>query len=191
MDGRTSLRTPGDGDMRSAVSAVHGLDTAKKMLDVEGTDEMLYAAGLASPPSVQRSTKSYLSFFVNRRYVRNSILAKAVETAYEGLLMTGRHPVVILNISLPPEEVDVNVHPTKLEVKFRNSQAVFRAVVKTIRQTLEKSPLPDMGAGPEDALAGQLWETVPQIIRGAACIAYGGTVIMPAIYWRRARKGCI
>ncbi len=161
VDGRTNLRTPGDGDMRSAVSAVYGLDTAKKLLDVEGTDEMLYAAGLASPPSVQRSTRSYLSFFVNRRYVRNSILAKAVETAYEGHLMTGRHPVVILNISIPPEEVDVNVHPTKLEVKFRNNQAVFRAVVKTVRQTLEKSPLPNIGAGPEDALAGQLWERFP------------------------------
>ena len=161
VDGRTSLRTPGDGDIRSAVSAVYGLDTAKKLLDVEGTDEMLYAAGLASPPSVQRSTKSYLSFFVNRRYVRNSILAKAVETAYEGLLMTGRHPIVILNVTLPPEEVDVNVHPTKLEVKFRNNQAVFRAVVKTIRQTLGKSPLPGVSVGPEDALAGQLWERFP------------------------------
>jgi DNA mismatch repair protein MutL len=93
--------------------------------------------------------------------VRNSILAKAVETAYEGHLMTGRHPVVILNISIPPEEVDVNVHPTKLEVKFRNSQSVFRAVVKTLRQTLEKSPLPGVSTGAEDALAGQLWERFP------------------------------
>jgi DNA mismatch repair protein MutL len=161
VDGRTNLRTPGDGDIRSPVSAVYGLDIAKKMQDVEGTDEMLYAAGLASPPSVQRSTKSYLSFFVNRRYVRNSILAKAVETAYEGLLMTGRHPIVILNVTLPPEEVDVNVHPTKLEVKFRNNQAVFKAVVKAIRQTLEKSPLPGVSVGPEDALGGQLWERFP------------------------------
>ncbi|MBN1689700.1 MAG: DNA mismatch repair endonuclease MutL [Dehalococcoidia bacterium] len=157
-DGRTSLRTPGDGDIRSAIAEVYGLDTAKKMLEVEGAAEMLYAAGLASPPSVQRATRSYLSFFVNRRYVRNSSLAKAVETAYEGLLMTGRHPVVVLNITLPPEEVDVNVHPTKLEVKFRNNQAVFRAVVKTLREALEKSPVPAVGAGREDALAGRFWE---------------------------------
>jgi len=158
VDGKTSLRTPGDSDIRSSVSAIYGLDTAKKMLEVEGADEMLYASGLASPPSVQRSTKTYLSFFVNRRYVRNSILAKAVETAYEGRLMTGRHPVVILNITVPPEEVDVNVHPTKLEVKFRNNQAIFKAVVKTLREALEKSPVPTFGAGGEDALAGQLWE---------------------------------
>ncbi|MBN1691436.1 MAG: DNA mismatch repair endonuclease MutL [Dehalococcoidia bacterium] len=158
-DGRISLRTPGDGDLRSAVAEVYGLDTAKKMLEVEGAAEMLYASGLASPPSVQRSTKSYLSFFVNRRYVRNSSLAKAVETAYEGLLMIGRHPVVVLNITLPPEEVDVNVHPTKLEVKFRNNQAVFRAVVKTLREAQEKAPVPRVGAGEEDALAGQLWDS--------------------------------
>ena len=111
IDGRTSLRTAGDADLRSAVSVVYGLDTARKMLEVEGTDGLLYIQGLASPPSVQRSSRSYLSFFVNRRYVRNSILAKAVETAYEGLLMSGRHPLAVLNITVPPEEVDVNVHP--------------------------------------------------------------------------------
>lgn len=161
VDGKTSLRTAGDSDIRSAVSAVYGLDTAKKMLDVEGSEDMLYASGLASPPTIQRSTRGCLSFFVNRRYVRNSMLAKAVEQAYEGFLMTGRHPVVVLNITLPPEEVDVNVHPTKLEVKFRNSQSVFRAVVKTLREALEKSPLPSISAGGEDAVAGQLWGKEP------------------------------
>lgn len=157
-DGRTSLRTAGDGDVRSAVAVVYGLDTAKKMLEIEGADDLLYAAGLASPPSVQRSARSYLSFFVNRRYVRNGSLAKAVETAYDGLIMTGRHPVVVLNISIPPEEVDVNVHPTKLEVKFRNNQLVFKAVVKALRDALEKSPLPPVALGAEGILTTPLWE---------------------------------
>ena len=158
IDGRTGLRTAGDADLRSAVSVIYGLDTARKMLEVEDINGMLYIQGLASPPSVQRSSRSYLSFFVNRRYVRNSILAKAVETAYQGLLMSGRHPLSILNITIPPEEVDVNVHPTKLEVKFRNNNNVFTAIVKALRDTLARSPLPSARSALEEASARPLWE---------------------------------
>jgi DNA mismatch repair protein MutL len=157
-DGRTALRTAGDAELRSAVSLIYGLDIAKKMLEVEGTDGLLYIQGLTCPPSVQRSSRSYLSFFVNRRYVRNSILAKAVETAYEGLMMSGRHPLAVINIVIPPEEVDVNVHPTKLEVKFRNNNNVFTAIVKTLRDTLSKSPLPSARPDLEEASSRPLWE---------------------------------
>ncbi len=162
IDGKSSLRTTGDAELRSSVAVVYGLETAKKMLDVEGIDGMLYVQGLASPPSVERATRSYMSFFVNRRYVRNALLARAVETAYEGLLMTGRHPVAIINIAIPPEEVDVNVHPTKLEVKFRNNNTVFSALVRTVRDTLAKSPLPAVRAGDKDATAQTLWGQFPQ-----------------------------
>jgi len=161
IDGKSSLRTTGDAELRSSVAVVYGLETAKKMLDVEGTDGMLYIQGLASPPTVERSTRSYMSFFVNRRYVRNALLARAVETAYEGLLMAGRHPVAIINIAIPPEEVDVNVHPTKLEVKFRNNNTVFTALVRTLRDTLAKSPLPAILPGTEDTSAQTLWERFP------------------------------
>ena len=162
LDGKSSLRTTGDAELRSSVAVVYGLETAKKLLEVEGTDGMLYIQGLASPPSVERATRSYMSFFVNRRYVRNPLLAKAVETAYEGLLMTGRHPVAVINITIPPEEVDVNVHPTKLEVKFRNNHTVFTALVRTVRNTLAKSPLPAVRPGTEDASTPMLWGRLPQ-----------------------------
>jgi len=159
VDGRVNLRTSGDGDLRSTVAELYGRETAQKMLNVESGDDLVKLGGLTSPPSVQRSSRSYLSFFVNRRYVRNSLLARAVDTAYQGLLMTGRHPVVILNIAIPPEEVDVNVHPTKIEVKFRNNNAVFTAVEKALRQTLEKAPLPNISiTSGEDAQALSLWE---------------------------------
>ena len=161
VDGKSSLRTTGDAELRSSVAVVYGLETAKKMLEVEGADGMLYVRGLVSPPSVERGTRSYMSFFVNRRYVRNALLARAVETAYEGLLMTGRHPVAVINIAIPPEEVDVNVHPTKLEVKFRNNNSVFTALVRTVRDTLAKSPLPSVRAGDEDATAQTLWGQFP------------------------------
>jgi len=161
IDGKSSLRTTGDAELRSSVAVVYGLETAKKMLGVEGSDGMLYIQGLASPPSVERSTRSYMSFFVNRRYVRNALLARAVETAYEGLMMTGRHPVAVINITIPPEEVDVNVHPTKLEVKFRNNNTVFTALVRTIRDTLAKSPLPAVRTEVEDVSSQTLWDRSP------------------------------
>jgi DNA mismatch repair protein MutL len=159
IDGRASLRTNGDGNLRSSASQVYGLDTAQKMLEVGSGDDLLRISGLAGPPSVQRSSRSYLSFFVNHRCVRNSLLNRAVDQAYAGLLMTGRHPLVILNISLPTQDVDVNVHPTKQEVKFRSNNAVFNAVAKALRDALDKAPLPAMAAvGSDDSLAPSLWE---------------------------------
>lgn len=147
IDGRVTLRTSGDGDLRAAVAQVYGLETAQKLLLVESSDDPITISGLTSPPPIQRSNRSYLSFFVNHRYIHNSLLARAVENAYQGLLMTGRHPIVVMNITIPPEEVDVNVHPTKIEVKFRNNNIVFTAVEKALRQTLEKSPLPQFRTG--------------------------------------------
>ncbi|MBI2287703.1 MAG: DNA mismatch repair protein MutL, partial [Chloroflexi bacterium] len=98
--------------------------------------------GLVSAPSVNRSSRGYLSFFVNRRWINSRLLSWAVEEAYHGLLMTGKHPMAIINILLPPGEVDINVHPTKTEVKFRNERLVFSAVQKAVRQgIIELAPV--------------------------------------------------
>ena len=84
-----------------------------------------------------------LSFFVNRRVISSRLLTRAVEEAYQGLLMQGRHPIAIINISIPPSEVDVNIHPTKAEVKFQNERTIFTAVQKAVRSTLvATAPVP-------------------------------------------------
>jgi len=103
----------------------------------------LSVTGMVGSPSVSRSHRGYLSFFVNRRWISSRLLARAVEEAYHGLLMTGKHPVAIINISLPPQEVDVNIHPTKTELKFQNEHLVFSTVQKAVRQALiELAPVP-------------------------------------------------
>jgi DNA mismatch repair protein MutL len=147
LDGRLTLKTPGNGSLRDVVAEVYGLEVARQMLEIDGTEQVLSAAGLASPPSLARSSRGYLSFFVNRRWVRSSLLARAAEDAYHGLLMTGKHPIVILNIYLPPQEIDVNVHPTKTEVKFRNSQTVYAAIQKSLGKVLVKAPPPKIKTG--------------------------------------------
>jgi DNA mismatch repair protein MutL len=98
---------------------------------------------MISSPAVSRSGRDYLSFFVNRRWINSRLLAWAVEEAYHGLLMQGRHPIAIINISLPAKEVDVNIHPTKTEVKFHYERTVFSTVQKAVRRTLIKQmPVP-------------------------------------------------
>src|SRR4030042_758519 len=159
LDGRLTLRTPGNGSLRDVVAEVYGLEIAKQMLEVCEADQAPSVTGLVSPPSLARSSRGYLSFFVNRRWVRSSLLARASEDAYHGLLMTGKHPVVILNISLPPQELDINVHPTKTEVKFRNSQTVYTAIQKSLGKVLLKTPPPKIKAGvPAFTPPPGLWE---------------------------------
>ena len=149
-DGRAVLRTPGSGQLTDSITQVYGLEVARSMLEVgegeaawESSPSLIRVAGMVGSPSVNRSNRSYLGFFVNRRWVNSRLLTWAVTEAYHGLLMTGRHPVAVINIFLPQAEVDVNIHPAKTEVKFRNEREVFGAVQKAVRRALiQQSPLP-------------------------------------------------
>ena len=141
LDKHLSLRTTGNGDLRDVVSQIYALEVARGMLKVEAEDTLTKVSGLVSPPSVTRSNRSYFSLFVNYRWIRSPLLTRAIEEGYHGLLMVGKHPIAVINIALPAQEVDVNVHPTKAQVKFRYEQAVFAAVEKAIKGALARTPL--------------------------------------------------
>ncbi|MCK4362721.1 MAG: DNA mismatch repair endonuclease MutL [Dehalococcoidia bacterium] len=136
LDGRMALQTAGNGVLRDVLVKVHGLQTAEAMIPVGEVNSQVW--GFVSPYSLARSSRGHLSFFINRRWVQSRLLSRATEDAYEGLLMTGKHPIAVLNISLPAQDIDVNVHPAKLEVKFRNEQALFTAVQRAVRSALVK-----------------------------------------------------
>ena len=150
VDGRATLRTPGSGQLIDSVAQIYGLEVARNMLQIEGVgwesgadSSSPRVTGMVGSPAVSRSNRNYLSFFVNRRWITSRFLAWAVEEAYHGLLMEGKHPVAVINISLSPDTLDVNIHPTKTEVKFQNERAVFVAVQRAVRQTLvELTPVP-------------------------------------------------
>jgi DNA mismatch repair protein MutL len=129
---------------------------------VEAKDSLTKVGGLISPPSLARSNRNYLSFFVNRRWVRSPLLIKATEEAYHGLLMDGKHPIAIINILLPAQEVDVNVHPTKAQVKFRHEQVVFADVEKAIKGILARTPVARSKAVPFSVTSGQ-WQSLQMI----------------------------
>jgi DNA mismatch repair protein MutL len=149
LDGRVVLRTPGSGRLIDSIVEVYGAQVAENMIEIEGeaTAPSPRVAGMVGSPKVSRSGRGYLSFFVNRRWVNSRLLARAVEEAYHGLLMVGKHPVAVINISLLAQEVDVNIHPTKSEVKFRNDSVIFSAVHRAVRQALtEQITVPQVEA---------------------------------------------
>jgi DNA mismatch repair protein MutL len=162
LDKRPSLRTTGNGDLRDVISEIYGSEVAQRMLKVEQKDGLAKVSGLTSPSSLARSNRNYLSFFVNRRWVRSPLLTRATEDAYRGLLMEGQHPIAIINISLPAQELDVNIHPAKAQIKFCHEQAVFSSVQKTIEEALARTPIASSKSVPFSVSSGQ-WES-PRMI---------------------------
>ncbi len=154
--GRRALVTSGDGDMRHAFAATYGGETAAAMLDVEFSDDAAHVSGLCGPSSVHRGNRSAISFFVNGRWVQSRPLTFALIDAYQAQLPIGRHPLAALHIALPDEEVDVNVHPAKAEVRFRDERAVGRAVRRAVANALEASRVVAWSAPPAASAAAVL-----------------------------------
>ena len=134
-DGRTLVSTPGSGRIDDAFAAVFGFDLVDKMLPVarEGTVQV---NGLVSPPTLSRRNRTAILLFVNGRPIRSAALMFAIEDAMAGLLMVGRHPLAALSISLPADQIDPNVHPTKQEVRFLADRQVFAAVREAVSDAL-------------------------------------------------------
>ena len=147
-DGRTAFTSPGGGDLREAAAAVYGREAAQAFLAVETPESNgIGVTGLLSPPESTRANRSGITLFVNRRPVQSRALTFAVSEAYHGLLPSDRYPVAFLLIDVPPHDVDVNVHPTKAEVRFRREGDVFAALQKAVRETvIAVAPVPEIAA---------------------------------------------
>jgi len=158
LDGRVALNTPGSGKLLDSIVEVYGAEVAGNMIEVKN-EVTPRVTGMVGLPRVSRSGRGNLSFFVNRRWVNSRMLARAVEEAYHGLLMVGRHPVAVINISLPAKDIDVNIHPTKSEVKFANERAVFSVVYHAVRQALVgQTPVPSLEAATKPVFPSQVRE---------------------------------
>ncbi|MBN2148187.1 MAG: DNA mismatch repair endonuclease MutL [Anaerolineales bacterium] len=145
-EGRPALLTSGNGERREVLAALYGVDVARQMLEVLSEDEGLKVTGFISPTSLTRSNRREITFYVNGRPVQDSALMAALVQAYHTMLMVGRYPLAFLFLELPPEMVDVNVHPTKAEVRFRESDGVFRGVQRAVRRgLLAHTPIPQIG----------------------------------------------
>jgi DNA mismatch repair protein MutL len=144
-EGRLSLQTSGKGDRREVLGILYGPEVARQMLEVNAEYEHFRLTGYTSPTSLTRSNRSEITFFVNGRWVQDPALTSALIQAYHTLLMVGRFPMAVLFVELPPEMVDVNVHPTKAEVRFRDRDQVFADVARSVRRALlAHAPVPEV-----------------------------------------------
>jgi len=143
-DGSTpTLQTSGDGDRRAILAALYGVDVAKQMLEVLSEEDGLRLTGYISPAALTRSNRKEMTFFINGRWVSDTPLTQALMQAYHTLLMVGRFPLTTLFLEIDPEEVDVNVHPAKAEVRFRSQERIFSFVQRSVRRALlAYSPIP-------------------------------------------------
>ena len=136
-DGKQDLLTPGDGKLQSALYAVLGRDLALGFTPVKGSGEDMAVTGFVSLPTCCRGTRGYQHFFVNGRYVKSRTMMAALEEAYANQKMVGKFPGCVLHLTTRLNAVDVNVHPTKQEVKFGSDKKVFDAVYYAVKSTLE------------------------------------------------------
>jgi DNA mismatch repair protein MutL len=170
--------TPGNGDLLTAAASIWGRETVQGMVSVDYERDGIRVWGLIAPPHQTRPTRQHQYFFVNLRPVRNKTLTAALDEAYKTLTPEKRYPACILLVGIDPRQVDVNVHPAKIEVRFQREQAVFEAVVNAVRAALlQHGMIPS--ALPPSASRGQTItpprppdaETIHQILMQRAGLA--------------------
>ncbi len=171
VDNRAVFQSSGNGDLREALTAVYGIEIAKQLIEIasatnagpppsepepDSEDEWprvvrerplasITVSGFISPPALNRSNRKEITLFVNGRWVLDIRLSAAVMQAYHTMLMVGRYPIALIMMTVPPADVDVNVHPTKAEVRFRKGDEAFSAVERAVRRTLiHRAPVPQI-----------------------------------------------
>jgi len=136
MEGKEVLATNGNGDRREVLARIYDLQTARAMLELKVVDDFLGIDGFISPTGISRSNRKEIFFFINGRLISDTALVSAVTQAYQNLLMVGRYPLAMISLTIDPAEVDVNVHPTKAEVRFREPGRIFSLVHSAVRKTV-------------------------------------------------------
>jgi len=154
-EGKSILQTSGNGNRREALGVLYEVKIARQMLEILAEYDDIRVTGYISPTTLTRSNRREIIFFVNGRPVQDVSLTTALIQAYHNLLMVGRYPLAVIFLEMPPEAIDVNVHPTKAEVRFRNRDLVFSAVQRAVRVGLMAyNPIPAIYSQ-ADVLSGQ------------------------------------
>ena len=140
-DGKEMTKTAGTGNLRQAIAGVYGLASAKKMVAIENRDLDFEVTGFVSLPELTRANRNYISLFINGRYIKNFLLNRAILDGYGSKLMVGRFPLAIINIQIDPYLADVNVHPTKQEVRISKERELMALISQAIANALKEQDL--------------------------------------------------
>lgn len=148
INNQTKFYTNGDGDLKAIIYRIFGRDIANEMMAFHASDEDVELCGFLGKPALNRANRNFENYFVNNRYIKSKILSKAIEDGYQSYMMQHRYPFCVLSIKVPPESVDVNVHPTKMEVRFSNQNNIYKMIAQTIADFLsQQEMIPDATLG--------------------------------------------
>lgn len=135
------FNTTGSHNLKNCVMSVYGKEIARQAIEINFKEEDLTLVGVLGKPSTSRSNRSYENFFINGRYIKSDILQNAVEDAYKAILTIGKFPVAILHLIISPQNIDVNVHPTKMEVRFKDNDKIYQFIYESVRKALTSENL--------------------------------------------------
>lgn len=138
---RKLLHTNGNGDVRQVLAGIYGLNIAKKMIPISASTLDFKLSGYMALPEITRASRNYISTMINGRFIKNYSLVRSIQEGYHTLLPIGRYPIVLLNVEMDPILVDVNVHPSKMEVRFSKEQELYELVSNTIKAAFKKKEL--------------------------------------------------
>ena len=140
-NGQSKLHTSGNGKLKDVIYHIYGREIAANLLKAEYDTPELKITGFLGKPIISRGNRNFENYYVNGRYARNSIISRAIEDAYKDFTMQHKYPFVVLHIEIDGEHVDVNVHPTKMELRFNNQQEVYNAIYSAVDQGLHEKEL--------------------------------------------------
>lgn len=140
-NGRQLLKTTGNGDVRQVLAAIYGINMVKSMIPISGESLDYKISGFITMPEITRASRNYISTMINGRFIKNYALVKAIQEGYHTLLPIGRYPVVLLNIEMDPLLIDVNVHPSKMEVRLSKEQELNELVTNVIKNAFKTKDL--------------------------------------------------
>jgi DNA mismatch repair protein MutL len=141
VDDKNVLHTPGNGDLLSVLTCIYSKNTAKAMMKLDYGNPLINIEGYVGKPEIARGNSTYMIFSVNNRIIRSKMLGEAVKQAYKGLLMNNKFPFVVLNLNVQTDKIDVNVHPTKAEIKFSDDRSIFSTIYTAVKSCLSGNNL--------------------------------------------------
>ena len=155
-NGQNKLYTSGNGNLKEIVYQIFGRDLTRELVAVDARTELMHVHGFIGNPNVARGNRAFENYFINGRYVKNKVIAKAIEDAYHGFLMQHKYPFTLLYLDIVSEKVDVNVHPQKLEVRISDQEGVYHQLCLTIQNALmNRERIPEVPVGREHADASR------------------------------------
>lgn len=140
-NGQTKIHTSGNHNLKDVIYHIYGRDVAANLAEVDEVQEKVRITGYIGKPVISRGNRGYETYFINGRYIKSSLIAKGIEDAYRTFMMQHKYPFTVLHIVMDGELLDVNVHPTKMELRFSNQEELYRLIQKTIREGLTRQEL--------------------------------------------------